>query len=163
MSSQSLDLLKSISPDLSVEELLKRLNSIEMALGEIEQQDQDTIPTSITSLASQLIDEEILSHKNKEVRLFTAVCLGELFRICCPLPPFNMEALKNVFSFLLMQLRGLTSPHSPNYERVCSLLENLSEVKCCLLCLEIPEGPEVMLEIFQTIFLCVHPDQGVKV
>ena len=160
--SQNLNKLKNISPELSTDELVNRLQSLEIMLGKIDQQEGD-LPTTITSLSSQLIDEDILNHKDRQVRFSTAICLGELFRICCPQPPFSLEALKSVFHLLLFQLRGLSNPKSSYYEKLCYLVETIAEVKCCLLCLDVEEGNEIVLEIFQTVFMCLHPDQGKRV
>ncbi|KAI6660886.1 Sister chromatid cohesion protein PDS5-like protein B-like [Oopsacas minuta] len=160
--SQNLNKLKNISPELSPDELVNRLQSLELMLGKIDQQEGE-IPSSITSLSSQLIDEDILNHKDRQVRFSTAICLGELFRICCPQPPFSLEALKSVFHLLLIQLRGLSNPKSSQYEKLCYLVETIAEVKCCLLCLDVEGGNEIVLEIFQTVFMCLHQDQGKRI
>lgn len=50
--------------------------------------------TTLDTLRDQLIKEDLLFHKDKEVRSSLACCLADLLRICAPDPPFDEGQLQ---------------------------------------------------------------------
>ena len=55
----------------------------------------DDLPRStLEAVRDQLIQDDLLFHKGKEVRASLACCLADLLRLCAPEPPFNEEQLQ---------------------------------------------------------------------
>lgn len=73
-------------------ELLRRLDSLAAELRDMEQEDTDK--DSLTHVAKQLAGQNLLGHKDKGVRAFTACCLVDILRICAPDAPFTATMLK---------------------------------------------------------------------
>jgi sister-chromatid-cohesion protein PDS5 len=73
-------------------ELLRRLGALSSELSDMEQEDTDK--DSLTDVAKQLAGQNLLGHKDKGVRAFTACCLVDVLRICAPDAPFTATMLK---------------------------------------------------------------------
>jgi len=73
-------------------ELLKRLDALSNELRETDQEETDK--DSLTGVAKELAAHNLLNHKDKGVRAFTACCLVDILRICAPDAPFTATQLK---------------------------------------------------------------------
>lgn len=73
-------------------ELLRRLTSLFDELVEMDQDEVDK--SSFGDVAKALAGQNLLSHKDKGVRAYTACCLVELLRLCAPDAPFTGSQLK---------------------------------------------------------------------
>jgi sister chromatid cohesion protein PDS5 len=77
---------------IPVAELLSRLEKL---FKELESIEQDTIDReTLLPVAGDLAHQNLISHRDKGVRAFTACCLVELFRLCAPDAPFTEKQLK---------------------------------------------------------------------
>lgn len=77
---------------IAVAELLRRLQTLVAELRETEQEEID--PMSLTRVAKELAHQNLLNHKDKGVRAFTACCLVDIFRLCAPNAPFTEHQLR---------------------------------------------------------------------
>jgi hypothetical protein len=73
-------------------ELLRRLDKLSDELREMDQEEVDK--DSLTGVAKDLAGQNLLSHKDKGVRAFTACCLVDVLKICAPDAPFTPTQLK---------------------------------------------------------------------
>ena len=73
-------------------ELLRRLDTLATELREMDQEETDK--DSLTNVAKELAGQNLLGHKDKGVRAFTACCLVDVLKICAPDAPFTPTQLK---------------------------------------------------------------------
>lgn len=77
---------------IATAELLKRLDTLTSELQELDQEEIDK--DSFTKVAKELAGQQLLNHKDKGVRAFTACCLVDILRLCAPDAPFTPTQLK---------------------------------------------------------------------
>lgn len=78
-------------------ELLKRLDTLSNELQEMDQEEIDK--DSFTKVAKELAGQQLLGHKDKGVRAFTACCLVDVLKLCAPDAPFTPTQLKVLRTF----------------------------------------------------------------
>lgn len=77
---------------IATAELLRRLDDLSSELREMDQEETDK--DSLTKVAKELAGHNLLNHKDKGVRAFTACCLVDVLKICAPDAPFTPTQLK---------------------------------------------------------------------
>lgn len=77
-------------------ELLRRLKSLAQELKDMDQEDADR--EALSRPAKELAHANLLQHKDKGVRAWSACCLADIFRLCAPEAPFTAQQLKVRFS-----------------------------------------------------------------
>jgi sister-chromatid-cohesion protein PDS5 len=79
---------------ITTADLIKRLTSLADQLIDANQ-DNTAIKSQLErTIAPQLIDKNLLQHKDKGVKSYVAVCIVEALRICAPDAPFSAPQLK---------------------------------------------------------------------
>jgi len=73
-------------------ELLRRLDALAIELRDMDQEETDK--DSLTKVAKELVGQNLLGHKDKGVRAFTACCLVDVLNLCAPDAPFTQSQLK---------------------------------------------------------------------
>lgn len=73
-------------------DLLRRLDALSNELREMDQEETDK--DSLTKVAKELAGQNLLGHKDKGVRAFTACCLVDVLKLCAPDAPFTPTQLK---------------------------------------------------------------------
>jgi sister chromatid cohesion protein PDS5 len=81
---------------IATSELLKRLDALSNELREMDQEEIDK--DSLTKVAKELAGQNLLSHKDKGVKAFTACCLVDVLKLCAPDAPFTGSQLKVCFN-----------------------------------------------------------------
>jgi sister-chromatid-cohesion protein PDS5 len=76
-------------------ELLRRLNELTSELRDMDQEEVDK--GSLTNVAKELAGHNLLQHKDRGVRAFTACCLVDVLKLCAPDAPFTASQLKVSF------------------------------------------------------------------
>lgn len=77
---------------IPTDQLLKRLDRLSKELGEM---DQDHVNTdSLTKVAKEVASHQLLNHKDKGVRAYTACCVVDILKLCAPNAPFTQSQLK---------------------------------------------------------------------
>lgn len=77
---------------IAIAELLRRLQTLGKELRDLEQED---VPReAYTHVAKELANANLLAHKDKGIRAFTACCLVDILRLCAPDAPFTEKQLK---------------------------------------------------------------------
>jgi sister-chromatid-cohesion protein PDS5 len=72
--------------------LLQRLDVLAKELHDREQGDFDQ--AAFTKIAKELTGAQLLQHKDKGVRAYTACCVVDILRICAPDAPFMPSQLR---------------------------------------------------------------------
>lgn len=72
--------------------LLRRLETLFKEMRGMEQDDNER--DSLTKVAKDLANPNLLAHKDKGVKAWTACCLVEILRLCAPDAPFTAQQLK---------------------------------------------------------------------
>ncbi|UZJ56863.1 hypothetical protein CBS101457_006183 [Exobasidium rhododendri] len=121
----------------------------------------------LDSAREELIKEELLFHKGKEVRASLACCLADLLRLYAPNSPYEVDQLPMIFQFFLSVLTatngGLNKPTSPVFSDATSLLQTLVDVKSLLLMWEI-DGPERLIcEYFTGLFAVMKNETPIRI
>jgi len=80
--------------------LLTRLDKLSNELQEMDQEEADK--ESLTKVAKELAGHNLLNHKDKGVKAFTACCLVDVLKICAPDAPFAGSQLKVCYVLLAM-------------------------------------------------------------
>ncbi|KAL2200920.1 hypothetical protein P885DRAFT_26537 [Corynascus similis CBS 632.67] len=77
---------------IPLDTLLKRLDQLTRELAEMDQETTD--PSSLTKVAKEVASHQLLNHKDKGVRAYTACCVVDILRLCAPDAPFTPSQLK---------------------------------------------------------------------
>ncbi|KXS14364.1 hypothetical protein M427DRAFT_340606 [Gonapodya prolifera JEL478] len=149
---------------IAVSELVKRLKDLHNELSRLDQVELDL--ASLDSVAKDLIQPQLVTHKDKGVRAYVAVCLADVFRLYAPNPPYGERQLKEAFQFFLKQLELLRDNTEDNafFQQQYYLLESLSTVRSILCLADIHDGQEELVrELFNCAFRIIRPDHSKNV
>ncbi|XP_033110666.1 sister chromatid cohesion protein PDS5 homolog A-B-like [Anneissia japonica] len=153
--------VKELTPDLSKDELMRRLKALARAFQDMEQEEETD---RYEPLAQHLVKDIFFKHQSKDIRLLVACCLADIFRIFAPEAPYKtMETLKAIFRFITKQLWGLENVESSSWKRYFYLLENLAMVKSYNICMELPDSNEIFVELFNVFFTIISENHSPKV
>ncbi|KUJ19587.1 uncharacterized protein LY89DRAFT_581626 [Mollisia scopiformis] len=132
-------------------DLLRRLDALSSELREMDQEETDK--DSLTKVAKELAGHNLLSHKDKGVRAFTACCLVDVLKICAPDAPFTPTQLKDIFTlFVTNILPALSDPSHAYNTQHKYVLVSLSEVKSIVLLGDISSSESLILHLFSSFF-----------
>ncbi|KAF2084099.1 putative sister chromatid cohesion and DNA repair protein [Saccharata proteae CBS 121410] len=132
-------------------DLLRRLQALSQELRGLEQEDADR--DSLTPVAKQLASHNLLGHKDKGVRAWTACCLVDMFRLCAPEAPYTGSQLKDIFTLFVSTIfPALADPSNPYNSQHLFVLKSLAEVKSIVLLTDIPGSNNLTLSLFTTCF-----------
>ena len=99
MSGQSLPGLRFNEPlswrlgkPIAIADLLRRLQTLSKEMRPMEQEENDR--ESFTTVAKELASPNLLGHKDKGVKAWTACCLVDILRLCAPDAPYTGQQLK---------------------------------------------------------------------
>jgi sister-chromatid-cohesion protein PDS5 len=77
---------------IALAELLKRLEALSRELQGYEQDDVER--ESLFGVAKELANQQLLGHKDRGVKAFTACCVVDIFRLCAPDAPYTAVQMK---------------------------------------------------------------------
>lgn len=77
---------------IAVADLLRRLQALSMEMRDMEQ--EETERESFTHVAKELASPNLLAHKDKGVKAWTACCLVDILRLCAPDAPYTGQQLR---------------------------------------------------------------------
>ncbi|KAI8986667.1 armadillo-type protein [Trametes punicea] len=153
---------KLVGKGLNTDALLKKLKALHHELAELDQEHVDV--ASLHSVRKELVNPSILLHKDRGVKAYAACCLADLLRLYAPDAPYTQNELRDIFQFFFRQLStGLKGPDSPYYNEYFHLLESLSTVKSVVLVCDLPQGDDLMVDIFRDLFGLVRRDLAKKI
>ncbi|KAI0747029.1 armadillo-type protein [Daedaleopsis nitida] len=153
---------KLVGKGLTTDALQKKLKQLHQELAEMDQEHVDV--ASLGPVRKDLINTSILLHKDRGVKAYTACCLADLLRLYAPDAPYTQNELRDIFQFFFKQLSlGLKGADSAYYNEYFHLLESLSTVKSVVLVCDLPNGDELMVDIFRDFFGLVRRDLAKKI
>lgn len=79
-------------PAIPVADLLQRLQKLGQELRKLEQEETDK--DSLRKVSQELASAQLLAHRDKGVRAWTACCIVDVLRLCAPDAPFTGNQLK---------------------------------------------------------------------
>jgi hypothetical protein len=99
-------------------------------------------------------------HRYKAIKIYTACCLADVFRIFAPEAPFNNNEIMDIFEFFYKQLANLTVINGPHFKQYFYLLESLANVKCLCLISQLKDTDDLVNNFTKTIFETIQPEQS---
>ncbi|KAF5656349.1 sister chromatid cohesion pds5 [Fusarium heterosporum] len=131
--------------------LIKRLDKLSKELSELDQGATDL--DSLQNVAKQLGHRNLIQHKDRGVKAYTACCLVDILRLCVPDAPFSDDQLKMMFTLFIKDiLPALHNPIDPYDSQHKYVLTSLTEVKSILLIHEISGADDLLLRLFKSTF-----------
>lgn len=79
---------------IPVAELLKRLQALAHEMKDMEQEDDESVKASLGNIAQELVDQQLLGHKDRGVKAWVACCAVDVLRLCAPDAPFTSKQLR---------------------------------------------------------------------
>ena len=77
---------------IAVADLLRRLQALSVEMRDMEQEENER--ESFTRVAKELANPNLLAHKDKGVKAWTACCLVDILRLCAPDAPYTGQQLR---------------------------------------------------------------------
>ncbi|OLN81675.1 Sister chromatid cohesion protein pds5 [Colletotrichum chlorophyti] len=148
-------------------ELLNRLQALSEELSGL---DQDAVDVeSLNDVAHALGQRNLLAHKDKGVRAYTAVCIADILRLCAPDAPFTADQTKMFFNLVVTHIfPSLSDQSHPYHSQHKYVLTALTEVKSILLINDVDGADDMLLRLFSVFFDAVSgtstsgPEEGVS-
>ncbi|KAJ1703217.1 hypothetical protein LUZ63_002996 [Rhynchospora breviuscula] len=136
-------------PRLNKDTLVKLLKQAESALSVLNQ--DPSLQAQLKPLCKSLSKNDLLHHKDNDVKLLIGVCCSEIMRVLAPEPPFSDAILKEIFRLFIGIFNDLGDTKSPFFPRRMKIIENSATLKCYVILLDIG-CEDLVLELFKTFF-----------
>ncbi|MCJ1248046.1 hypothetical protein MMC30_005261 [Trapelia coarctata] len=136
---------------IPVAELLRRLQALSKEMRDMEQEENER--ESFTKVAKELASPNLLGHKDKGVKAWTAACLVDILRLCAPDAPFSGQQLRDVFTMIITLILPALSDSSNAYNaQHIYVLQSLAQVKSIILITDLPGSEPLFLHLFTSFF-----------
>ncbi|KAL9126994.1 MAG: hypothetical protein Q9217_004050 [Psora testacea] len=136
---------------IAVAELLRRLQALSKQMRAMEQDENDR--DSFTRVAKELASPNLLAHKDRGIRAWTACCLVDILRLCAPDAPYTGQQLKDIFNMLITSiLPALADPSNAYNQQHLYVLTSLAQVKSIVLLTDIQDSEKLTTNLFATFF-----------
>ncbi|KAK4123237.1 ARM repeat-containing protein [Parathielavia appendiculata] len=136
---------------IPIDTLLKRLDRLTGELAEMDQEATDA--GSLVKVAKDVASNQLLNHKDKGVRAYTACCVVDILRLCAPDAPFTPSQLKDFFNLTVTSIiPSLFDPSNSYNNQHKYALRSLAEIKSIVLLLDVDGSESLLLHLFSTIF-----------
>ncbi|KAK8172444.1 putative sister chromatid cohesion and DNA repair protein [Phyllosticta citrichinensis] len=136
---------------IPVADLLRRLQALSQELRGLDQEEAER--ESLLPVAKQLASPNLLGHKDRGVRAWTACCLVDMFKLCAPDAPYTGPQLKDIFTMIINTIiPALSDPSSPYNAQHVYVLKSLAEVKSIVLVTDIPSANDLILALCTACF-----------
>eukprot|EP01116_Phalansterium_solitarium_P023557 TRINITY_DN8317_c0_g1_i2.p1 TRINITY_DN8317_c0_g1~~TRINITY_DN8317_c0_g1_i2.p1 ORF type:complete len:1300 (+),score=396.34 TRINITY_DN8317_c0_g1_i2:66-3965(+) len=154
-----------IGPSIKGRELVENLKLLSDALSKLEQ-NYDT--KQIDATAAALVQDYIVKHKDKDVRVLASCSLADIIRIYAPEAPYDDDQLRKIFKLFIDQLRGLerhaaapAAEPKALFGRYFYLLERLAVVKAFVLLVELDDA--LVTELFAMFFSIISTEHSAAI
>ncbi|KAJ9191466.1 hypothetical protein DTO021D3_9183 [Paecilomyces variotii] len=138
-------------PAIPVADLLQRLQKLGQELRKLEQEETDK--DSLRKVSQELASAQLLAHRDKGVRAWTACCIVDVLRLCAPDAPFTGNQLKDIFTCIITTIiPALADPSNAYNSQHIYMLNSLAEVKSIVLLTDIDSADALMLPLFTSCF-----------
>ncbi|TKA77158.1 hypothetical protein B0A49_12339 [Cryomyces minteri] len=149
---------------IPVADLTRRLKSLFSEIKAMDQEDvsppsddpespPSALRISLVPVAKELAHPNLLGHKDRGVRAWTACCVVEMFRLCAPDAPYNASQLKEIFTLVVGTIvPALADPSNAYNTQHLYVLTSLTSVKSIVLLTDILDANDLILRLFVTCF-----------
>lgn len=155
---------------IPVADLLRRLQALSKEMRDMEQEENER--ESFTKVAKELASPNLLGHKDKGIKAWTAACLVDILRLCAPDAPYTGQQLRvcltripnqedmgvltvvqEIFSMIIMSiLPALSDPSNAYNAQHIYVLQSLAQVKSIILVTDISGSEPLILHLFTSFF-----------
>ena len=97
-----------------------------------------------------------MTHKDKYVRVLTALCLAHILCLDAPDHPFSVEQLENICSLFLHQIALVFNTEGPFYLSYFQLFDLLNSHYCGSIITELDDADELMLDFCNSAFNSIN-------
>lgn len=136
---------------IPVADLYPRLQKLSKELRIIE---QGAIEVSdITKLAQDLVNPNLLGHKDKGVRAWTVCCVVDILNICAPNAPYKNDQLRDIFTVIINSvLPALADPSNAYNAQHQYILQQLVEAESIVLITDLQDAEPLLSSLFTICF-----------
>ncbi|KXS95952.1 hypothetical protein AC579_1747 [Pseudocercospora musae] len=136
---------------IPVNTLLPRLQALAEQFQSIDQ--GSVAPEVLQPKAAELVNTQLLDHNDYGIKVYTLICIVELFRIMAPNAPFKQSQLVKIFDLIVKSvIPALADPgHSYNGEHA-TIVSSLANIKSIILLCDLPGSDTRIKELFTHAF-----------
>lgn len=136
---------------ITVTVLLRRLKDLSSELNTLEQGEGGH--KSFKDVARDLVNSQLIGHKDAGVRAWTLSCITQVFSIAVPEAPFTADQLHDIFALFIKDVvPALADPTSPYKQQYLDALTLLVEDRSIILILDVPNSEQLLLSLFKKTF-----------
>jgi sister-chromatid-cohesion protein PDS5 len=136
---------------IPVAELLRRLKDLSQELRALQQEDVNK--QSVIAKAKELVNPQLLAHKDSGVKAYAMLCIVEVFELTAPDAPYKDSQLKDIFTlFISTIVPALANPNDPYNQQHQEVLGSLARVKSIILISDINAAESLMIQLFANCF-----------
>mmetsp|Transcript_12986 Transcript_12986/g.36510 ORF Transcript_12986/g.36510 Transcript_12986/m.36510 type:complete len:1151 (-) Transcript_12986:1065-4517(-) len=116
----------------------------------------EAMQKAVKPLADELLSPNLLTSKDKGIRIYVAACFVHSLRISAPLTPYEDTAMESLFGQVLQVFELLLEPSAASYRLCVAVLSVFAKVKCGLLLWDLDNGSMVD-QLFRTLLYSINP------
>ncbi|KAF7151429.1 hypothetical protein RHSIM_Rhsim02G0215700 [Rhododendron simsii] len=134
----------------SVVEILSLLDQVENYLSRVEQSPSKSMQTALSPSRKALVADELLRHRDADVKVAVASCISQITRITAPYAPYDDqidEDSQEIFQLIVWSFENLSDKSGRSYNKRTLILETVATVRSCLVMLDL-ECDGLIVEMF---------------
>ncbi|KAJ9664720.1 Sister chromatid cohesion protein pds5 [Neophaeococcomyces mojaviensis] len=136
---------------IPVAELFSRLQALS---NELRSKEEEVIDVKdIAKLAQDLVNPNLLGHKDKGIRAWTVCCVVDVLMVCAPNAPYRPQQLKDIFTVIVGTiLPALGDPSNAYNAQHTYILQQLVEAQSIVLISDVPDSEQLLSTLFTVCF-----------
>lgn len=142
------EIISTVSKPIPTKDLLVRLQNIADELSAVGQNDSSNYP----EIAQKLANKKLIASKNVGIQALTCCALSDILRIYAPEAPFTPAELSTIFKAFFAQLGHLWDTENAYFLQQSYLLKQLVEVKSFILISDLPDAPQLITNLAETMY-----------
>ncbi|KPI41268.1 Sister chromatid cohesion protein pds5 [Cyphellophora attinorum] len=145
---------------IPIADLLDRLKDLREKLAAFDDDQPDS--RLWTGLAGDLVNANLLGHKDRGIRAYAVTCILDVLKICAPDAPFQNHQLKDIFNVVINYiLPALSDPTNAYNSQHVYVLQSLSESQSILLLADVDNPESLTSALFTNSFdIFAEPSSG---
>ncbi|XP_011018012.1 PREDICTED: uncharacterized protein LOC105121163 isoform X5 [Populus euphratica] len=149
-----------LSPPSSVSQLLLLLEKLENCLMRMDQSPSNSMQRAADLAMKALMNKELLSHSDVDVKVSVALCFSQILRITAPIFSYDDEQMQVILQLIVASFENISDTSSPSYHKRVLILEKFANVRSCLLMVD-RKCYSLIMEMFKHFLTNIrehHPD-----
>jgi len=136
---------------IPVADLLTRLQKLSTELRNAEQGSVDV--KDIAKLAHDLVNPNLLGHKDKGIRAWTVSCVVDILNLTAPNAPYSNPQLRDIFTVIVNTiLPALADPSNAYNAQHQYILDQLVDTQSIVLIADIQDNERLLSQLFSVCF-----------